>query len=98
MSRREALVALATMERVEAGDRGAFARHQQWLGQWRLIHVAARYGVLFSCDLTALLISATLGYLIFANFPDALTWVGVLIIIASGLYIAMRERRRAEIR
>ncbi|HXM34187.1 MAG TPA: hypothetical protein VN920_03295, partial [Pyrinomonadaceae bacterium] len=67
MSRREALVALATMERVEAGDRGAFARHQQWLGQWRLIHVAARYGVLFSCDLTALLISATLGYLTWAR-------------------------------
>jgi drug/metabolite transporter (DMT)-like permease len=42
--------------------------------------------------------TATLGYLIFANFPDALTWVGALIIIASGLYIAMRERRRAEIR
>jgi len=42
--------------------------------------------------------TATLGYLIFANFPDALTWVGALIIIASGLYIAMRERRRKGIR
>ena len=39
-----------------------------------------------------------LGYLIFANFPDALTWVGALIIIASGLYIAMRERKRLGIR
>ncbi|MBV8777539.1 MAG: DMT family transporter [Alphaproteobacteria bacterium] len=38
--------------------------------------------------------TATLGYLIFANFPGALTWTGALIIIASGLYIAMRERRR----
>ena len=42
--------------------------------------------------------TATLGFLIFANFPDALTWVGALIIIASGLYIAMRERKRAGIR
>ncbi len=42
--------------------------------------------------------TATLGYLIFANFPDALTWVGAVIIIASGLYIAMRERKRAGIR
>jgi drug/metabolite transporter (DMT)-like permease len=42
--------------------------------------------------------TATLGYLIFASFPDALTWVGALIIIASGLYIAMRERKRLGIR
>jgi drug/metabolite transporter (DMT)-like permease len=42
--------------------------------------------------------TATLGYLIFGNFPDSLTWVGALIIIASGLYIAMRERRRLGIR
>ena len=38
--------------------------------------------------------TATLGYLIFSNFPDALTWAGALIIIGSGLYIAMRERKR----
>src|SRR5262249_26578822 len=37
--------------------------------------------------------TATLGYLIFNNFPDALTWVGAAIIIASGVYIAFRERR-----
>jgi drug/metabolite transporter (DMT)-like permease len=35
-----------------------------------------------------------LGYLIFANFPDGWTWAGSLIIIASGIYIAFRERRR----
>jgi drug/metabolite transporter (DMT)-like permease len=38
--------------------------------------------------------TAALGYVIFGNFPDPLTWVGALIIIASGLYIAMRERKR----
>ena len=38
--------------------------------------------------------TATLGYLIFGNFPDAWTWLGAMIIIASGLYIALRERRR----
>jgi drug/metabolite transporter (DMT)-like permease len=42
--------------------------------------------------------TATLGYLIFANFPDALTWVGALIIIASGHDIAMRERKRLGVR
>jgi len=38
--------------------------------------------------------TATLGLLIFANFPDAWTWTGAAVIIASGLYIALRERRR----
>jgi drug/metabolite transporter (DMT)-like permease len=40
--------------------------------------------------------TATLGYLVFDNFPDAWTWVGALVIIASGIYIAFRERRRRE--
>lgn len=35
-----------------------------------------------------------LGYLIFGNFPDAWTWVGAGMIIASGIYIAARERHR----
>jgi drug/metabolite transporter (DMT)-like permease len=38
--------------------------------------------------------TATLGYLIFAQFPDVWTWAGAAVIIASGLYIALRERRR----
>ena len=33
-----------------------------------------------------------LGYAIFGNFPDLWTWIGAAIIIASGLYIALRER------
>ncbi len=37
--------------------------------------------------------TSILGYLIFGNFPDALTWAGAAIIIASGLYIALREHR-----
>jgi drug/metabolite transporter (DMT)-like permease len=40
-----------------------------------------------------LLGTTILGYLIFDNFPDAWTWVGAAIIIASGIYIALRERR-----
>ena len=35
-----------------------------------------------------------LGYLIFGNFPDRWTWIGAGIIIASGLFIGFRERRR----
>jgi drug/metabolite transporter (DMT)-like permease len=33
-----------------------------------------------------------LGFLIFGDFPNALTWVGIVIIVGSGLYILHRER------
>ncbi|MBS0561315.1 MAG: DMT family transporter [Proteobacteria bacterium] len=39
-----------------------------------------------------LLGSVALGYVFFGNFPDLLTWVGAAIIVASGVYIALRER------
>ena len=38
--------------------------------------------------------SVVFGYLIFGNFPDPWTWAGAGVIIASGIYIAFRERRR----
>lgn len=39
------------------------------------------------------MITATLfGYLFFGDFPNTLTWIGVAIITASGLYIVHRER------
>jgi len=38
--------------------------------------------------------STVLGYLIFGNFPDSWTWAGAGLIVASGVYIAVRERRR----
>lgn len=40
-----------------------------------------------------LLGSTALGYVIFHNFPDLWTWVGAAIIIASGVYIALCERK-----
>ncbi|WP_417666631.1 DMT family transporter [Roseibium sp.] len=42
------------------------------------------------------IVSATLfGYLVFSDFPDLMTWIGITLIVASGLYIAHRERVRA---
>jgi len=38
--------------------------------------------------------SVVLGYLLFGNFPDVWTLLGSGVIIASGIYIAMRERLR----
>lgn len=36
--------------------------------------------------------AVALGYAVFGDFPNALTWVGMGIIVASGLYIIYRER------
>lgn len=39
------------------------------------------------------IVTATLfGYVFFGDFPNALTWLGIAIIVASGLYIIHRER------
>ena len=35
-----------------------------------------------------------IGYYFFSDFPDIWTWVGLLIIIYSGIYISIRERSR----
>lgn len=40
------------------------------------------------------IVTATLlGFLIFGDFPDMVTWLGIAIIIGSGAYISVRERR-----
>lgn len=45
------------------------------------------------------IVSATLfGWLVFGDFPDPIKWIGISIIIASGLYIIWRERRVASIK
>lgn len=36
-----------------------------------------------------------LGYAIFGDFPNALTWVGMVIIVGSGLYVIRHEHRSA---
>lgn len=45
-----------------------------------------------------MIMSATLGYLVFGDFPDAWTWAGIAIIVASGVYIALRERKVQRLR
>jgi len=37
--------------------------------------------------------AAVAGYLVFGHVPDAWTWVGAAVIVASGLYIAWRQTR-----
>jgi drug/metabolite transporter (DMT)-like permease len=38
--------------------------------------------------------SVAVGYFFFGDFPDALTWLGAAIIVASGLYIGWSQTRR----
>jgi drug/metabolite transporter (DMT)-like permease len=45
------------------------------------------------------IVSATLlGWLVFGDFPDPVKWLGISIIIGSGLYIIWRERRAASLK
>jgi drug/metabolite transporter (DMT)-like permease len=37
--------------------------------------------------------AVTVGYLVFGDFPDRWTWVGIAILIGSGVYISIREHR-----
>lgn len=42
------------------------------------------------------IIAATLvGYLLFGDFPDAVTWIGIVIIVASGIAIALAARHQS---
>ena len=43
-------------------------------------------------DFTKLIWSAIIGYLAFAEIPDAWTWVGGTVIFSAIIYIAYRER------
>ena len=38
-----------------------------------------------------IVVATILGYLVFDDFPDALKWLGIAIIISSGLYVIWRE-------
>ncbi len=44
---------------------------------------------------TIIIWASLYGYLIFGQFPDIWTWAGSFVIMASGLYVFHRERKRA---
>ena len=63
-----------------------------------MMTVGMRYAeasVLASFQYLEIVGATAVGYLVFGDFPDALTWLGTAIILASGLYVVHRERRRA---
>ena len=52
----------------------------------------AEAGTLAPFQYLEILGATAAGYLVFGHFPDALTWVGIAIILVSGLYVAHREQ------
>ena len=59
-----------------------------------LLTLAYRYAdaaVIAPFDYIALVWAVVLGWLIWRDLPDVTTWIGVAVVIASGLYILHRE-------
>jgi len=41
------------------------------------------------------IVAATIiGLTVFGDFPDSWSWIGIAVIVASGIYISLRERKR----
>lgn len=78
-----------------------------WLfgvGFWAAVsHMCMTYALKFAPSATLaplhyfeIVTAVILGYLIFDDFPNRLTWIGIAIIVSSGLYIIHRERLAAK--
>jgi len=74
-----------------------------WLfgvGFWAaLSHICMTYALKFAPSATLaplqyleIIVAVALGYLVFGDFPNALTWAGIVLIVASGLYLITREQ------
>ncbi len=63
--------------------------HLAMTNAFRLANATA----VFPVDFTRLLWASLLGFLLFAEVPDAATWIGGALIFASTTYITFRERR-----
>jgi len=77
-----------------------------WLfgvGFWAAVsHMCMTYALAFAPSATLaplhyfeIVVAVALGYLVFSDFPNAVTWAGIALITGSGLYILWRERRSA---
>ena len=53
-------------------------------------------GLIAPFEYVALPVGAVLGYVIFAELPDAVAWTGIAMILGSGLYMAWREMRKGK--
>ena len=67
------------------------------LGEFQVIRALEIGQAVFVSPLhyTIIIWASLYGYLLFGQFPDIWTWVGSFVIMASGLYVFYRERKRA---
>ena len=79
-----------------------------WLfgvGFWAAIsHMSMTYALKYAPSATLaplhyseIVVAVALGYLIFGDFPNLITWAGIAVIVASGLYMIHRERLAARV-
>lgn len=77
-----------------------------WLvgvGFWAAVsHMCMTYALKYAPSATLaplhyseIVVAVALGYLIFDDFPNPITWLGIAIIVSSGLYVIHRERLSA---
>ena len=80
-----------------------------WLfgvGFWAAVsHMCMTYALKYAPSATLaplhyseIITAVILGYLIFSDFPNPMTWAGIAVIVASGLYIIHRERLGARLK
>lgn len=67
------------------------------LGHQMIVNAFARAeaGVLAPLQYLEIISATLIGWFVFGDFPDALTWAGTAIIIGAGLYVIHRERQLA---
>jgi len=76
------------------------------IGFWAsLSHICMTYALKFAPSATLaplhyveIVSAVTLGYLVFGDFPNSMTWAGIAVICSSGLYVIHRERVTARAR
>ena len=68
------------------------------LGHFLLIKAFdnAKASVLAPFSYFEIIVATIIGFVIFDDFPDTITWLGIGIIILSGVYISVRERKVGE--
>jgi drug/metabolite transporter (DMT)-like permease len=80
-----------------------------WLfgvGFWAAVsHMCMTYALKYAPSATLaplhyseIVTAVILGYLIFGDFPNSMTWAGIAVIVSSGLYIIHRERIAARLK
>ena len=68
------------------------------LGHYFLIKAVelAPVSLLAPFGYSEIVMATLIGYVLFGDFPDKWTWTGVAVIVVSGIYISLRERRHKD--